>query len=693
MATRVKRSAITAVALAVLAGPAQGSVLLAHMATGVASPAPEPERISGFGQLVAPVGDIDGDLVGDVLISNPHQSVGGAADVGRAWIFSGRTRAVLRTLDLPDALQPGETGAFFGLGGTGLGDVNADGVADVAVSAPGLDVFVGPGSACGTPERRVPFEPNGCDENQGRVYVFSGADGALLRRIDYPSAQADPASFVSDAADFGRVLIGAGDLGGDATPDLVVTAPEENLPDPLAPDGIDHESGAAYAIDGALGTVLWRAVNPEPHPGTGARFGLGLAGPGDVNGDGADDLLLGTPFYPVFNSGQATAGRAYLLDGRTGATVLTLRHPDPVSPDSVASLFGFMSGQRGAPGDVDADGVGDLFVPAPRQVVSTVRQGRGYVFSGRTGLLLRTVDPPTPQAGGDFAFSYAPAGDLDGDGRPDLLVGQLADDQPPAVICGGAYVLGGADGALLERLEQPLRATGGGDWVGAPGDLNGDGAPDYVTGSTLADVGADANAGSALVHLSSAAALAPAGPPDGCVAAGAATSPPPPPTAPPAAPQVPPAAAARPRVPAFKGCPARSVSVIRGGAADDDLRGTPRGDRILAGGGDDDVDGRGGDDCLGLGPGHDRARGGAGDDLIVGGQGPDRLSGGAGRDRIDGGPASDRLSGGPGDDLLKARDGRRDDIVCGPGRDRVLADRLDRVAPDCEHVLRRRPRG
>jgi Ca2+-binding RTX toxin-like protein len=78
----------------------------------------------------------------------------------------------------------------------------------------------------------------------------------------------------------------------------------------------------------------------------------------------------------------------------------------------------------------------------------------------------------------------------------------------------------------------------------------------------------------------------------------------------------------------------------------------------------------------------------AGDDVLRGRSGDDRLRGGRGADLLDGGPGLDLADAGAGDDVVRARDGRPDRVVCGPGRDRVVADRTDRLAPGCELVRR-----
>lgn len=188
-------------------------------------------------------------------------------------------------------------------------------------------------------------------------------------------------------------------------------------------------------------------------------------------------------------------------------------------------------------------------------------------------------------------------------------------------------------------------------------------------------------------------------------------------------------------VPAFPACPATAANVIRGSAAENAIVGSPRADRIFAGGGDDLVKALAGNDCVDLGDGADRGEGGPGADLMrgeagddrvegssgadriaggsgadrveggsgndrlsgnagrdrmAGGSGRDRISGNSGRDRLSGGSGADRISGGSGADRISARDGRRDRIACGRGGDVVTVDRIDRVARDCERVVRRK---
>ena len=128
--------------------------------------------------------------------------------------------------------------------------------------------------------------------------------------------------------------------------------------------------------------------------------------------------------------------------------------------------------------------------------------------------------------------------------------------------------------------------------------------------------------------------------------------------------------------------PARSRDLIIGLAGNDKLEAGDRRDVIRGNRGNDAIDG---------GAGSDRIRGGLGDDRLAGGDGPDKILGGPGADGINGQAGHDRIKAGRGADLIIANDGVRDWISCGPGKDRVKADRRDRVSRDCERVVRVSP--
>jgi dipeptidyl aminopeptidase/acylaminoacyl peptidase len=126
---------------------------------------------------------------------------------------------------------------------------------------------------------------------------------------------------------------------------------------------------------------------------------------------------------------------------------------------------------------------------------------------------------------------------------------------------------------------------------------------------------------------------------------------------------------------------------FNGSPRSDVLRGSPFLDYLYGGNGADHLYGLAGADLLDGGPGNDRLDGGPGPDRIGGAQGDDTIVGGDGNDRISGGRGSDHISAGKGDDFVESMaDGRRDVISCGGGRDTVVAERLDRIAPDCERI-------
>jgi hypothetical protein len=126
---------------------------------------------------------------------------------------------------------------------------------------------------------------------------------------------------------------------------------------------------------------------------------------------------------------------------------------------------------------------------------------------------------------------------------------------------------------------------------------------------------------------------------------------------------------------------------ISGGHGDDRIFGGQGDDFISGGPGDDRISGGQGNDRISGGPGDDRISGGPGDDRISGGRGDDFIFGGRGDDFISGGRGDDFISGGPGNDTIHARDGHRDAVDCGPGRDVAFVDPVDLVR-GCERVVR-----
>ena len=222
--------------------------------------------------------------------------------------------------------------------------------------------------------------------------------------------------------------------------------------------------------------------------GAGDYFGLAVAVAGDVNLDGVPDVLVGAPqLHPGF------PGPGYLrvLSGSDGSTLLT------VSGDSVQDLFA----RAVAPaGDVDLDGWPDLLVGAPGDDDNGAQCGSVRVISGRDGSVLLDVDGAA--AGDVLGTSVAGLGDVDGDGVPDFAAGA------PQLASAGGYVrvLSGAGGATLALHALGAPGDRFGSAIAAAGDVDLDGKLDLIVGAPLEDIGGT-NAGSARVISSAGGAV------------------------------------------------------------------------------------------------------------------------------------------------------------------------------------------
>jgi hypothetical protein len=261
------------------------------------------------------------------------------------------------------------------------GDVNADGHADLLVGAQFADV-------------------NGTDA--GRAYVFSGADGSVLRAYD-GSAAGDlfgtAADWVADLDDDGYVdhVIGARDAG-------------------------KWNDGGVWVFSGRTGSLLWQFRGPKQGAELGSFFVAGLA---DLTGDGVPDVYAGD--YAASTNGSLS-GEAYLFSGADGTVERTW------SGDSAKDGLG--PGREA--GDVDGDGVSDLVIGSYSSRDAVSNGGKFQVFSGADGSTLGTVLGTTP--GYQLGFDAVGIGDVDGDGTPDLLVS--ASSGATAYVVSGASVVG-----------------------------------------------------------------------------------------------------------------------------------------------------------------------------------------------------------------------------------------------------------
>ena len=434
----------------------------------------------------------------------------------------------------------------------------------------------------------------------------------------------------------GSSVASAGDVNGDGFDDVIIGT---RYSDPFS-DG----SGAAYVVfgsdqpfsadidlsslDGSNGFRITGEYADD-------RLGRWVASAGDVNGDGLDDLIFGVPYadpngyntgatYVVFGSDQGFAASLSVsaLDGSNGFRIDGVNTYD-FSGRSVASA-----------GDVDGDGIDDLIVSAPNADANGYDSGASYVVFGRNTGFTASIDLSTlngvngfkisGEAADDISgLSVASAGDVNGDGFDDLIIGAPG-AVPNGHRSGATYVVFGKSTGFTANIDlSTLDGTNGfkingvaaydrsGRWVASAGDVNGDRIDDLIIGAYSARPNGSYSGASYVIFGQA------------------------------------------------------SIMVESGTAADDTYTG---------GMGDDQLSGLGGADVLTGGGGDDLLDGGDAKDLLYGGDGSDDLVGGAGGDLLDGGAGVDTMRGGLGDDTYVVDDAA--DVVTelpGEGIDRVRA--------------------
>ena len=372
----------------------------------------------------------------------------------------------------------GETkGDQFSWIARGIGDVDGDRVSDIVTSAP-------------------TFGASGQPTGRGKVYVYSGRSGKLVwERIGEPGEN------------LGTGLEGAGDVDGDAVPDVIAGAPG---------------SGRAYVYSGRDGKTLLTLTGTSQE-----SYGSSTAGAGDQNGDGHADVIVGAPGSNATGQG---AGRAYVLSGKDGTVLATLDgrqagdafgsivagnkrgRQTPVlvgapgggtddrgsvsvftrltslptrviDADSTGAALGAMF--TSLVGDVDGDKVPDVFASDFANAAKGASTGRAYVQSGADGRRLYTLTGEN--AGDGFGIGSAEAGDVNRDGFDDLVIGAW---QYSAVAASGGkiYLYSGKDGSLIRQITGRIPGeTLGFDATGV-GDIDGDGIGDLLVTSSWSNI-------------------------------------------------------------------------------------------------------------------------------------------------------------------------------------------------------------
>ncbi len=436
-----------------------------------------------YGSSVATAGDVNGDGYSDIIVGAPgfnNDEIQG----GRVAIYHGSASRVGENCEWSNGT--GQQGSWYGSSVGTAGDVNGDGYADVIVGAHGYD---------------------GGQSNEGRVFVYQGGVSGL-GIIPVWHAEADQAN-----AQFGISAHTAGDVNGDGYTDVVVGAYWYDVDSTTNAGSAFIWYGSADGL-GANGTPVNADVVIQTTQ-QGAWLGWSVGSAGDVNGDGYDDVLAGAPRYDQEGNDD---GVVFLRLGAPADETIT---PAIIGLGQANAYFGTSAGTAG---DVNGDNYADIIIGAPGYDNGETNEGGAFVYYGSaTGP--KTVPDWTAesnQANAQLGNSVGTAGDVNGDGYADIIIGAYLYDflggTFGGVDVGSAYIwYGGPPPLGLGPNGTPdnddvwagtLNPNSWCGWsVGTAGDVNGDGYADVIVGAPNEGI-SDDKEGCAYVYMGSSEGLA-----------------------------------------------------------------------------------------------------------------------------------------------------------------------------------------
>jgi hypothetical protein len=491
-------AALSAVALGVLPQE-QGTVDLLTQANVTLSGAAATD-VSGYS--VAPAGDVNGDGLADLIVGAPYADPSSSRDAaGSSYVIYGK--ASPSDVDLASLGSSGfridgvATDDQAGTSVASAGDINGDGFADLIVGAPFAD-----------PSTRT---------DGGRSYVIYGR--AAGSNLDLRSPGSAVRIVGAAARDHSGVSVAsAGDVNGDGWTDLVVGAPDA---DPFS----RTDAGSSYVIYGSasLADVDLRSLGVRGFRIDGAAAedssGRSVAPAGDINGDGYAEVIVGAPSADP--PSRTNAGSSYVIYGKASPSNVDLALPLGSNGFRIeGAAAGDQSGSSVASaGDINGDGRTDVIVGAPwADPFSRTSAGSSYVLYGTASP--SDVDLASPLGSSGFRIdgaadstfsgdSVAAAGDINVDGRADVIVGAPLSDPSSRTNAGSSYVVYGTaspsnvDLASLGfsgfRIDGAAAGDSSGDSVAPAGDINGDGRADVIVGASGASPFSRTGAGSSYV--------------------------------------------------------------------------------------------------------------------------------------------------------------------------------------------------
>ncbi|MDY6877293.1 MAG: integrin alpha [Chloroflexota bacterium] len=420
-----------------------------------------------FGTAVSTAGDVDGDGYHDIIVGAPdYDDV--QTDEGAAFVYHGSLAGITGPADW--TATGGQESAHFGAAVSTAGDVDGNGYADIIVGAPDHD---------------------GDRTDEGTAFVYRGSLTGLDASPVW-SAEGD-----QENAHFGTAVSTAGDVNGDGYADAIVGAPGYG----------GDQTGAAYVYHGSstgltTGSADWTATGDQAD----AHFGTAVSTAGDVNSDGYADIIVGAPDYDDVQTDEGAAFVYY--GGPTGLATAPTWSAHPT--DQANARFGTAVSTAG---DVNGDGHSDLAIGASGYDHEQTDEGGAFVYhGGPSGLAAApTWSDTSNQASALLGQSVSTAGDVNGDGYADILVGAPRYDHGQSEEGVAFLYLGRPDGPATDPVwmgESDQEWAWFGYAVAAAGDVNNDGYGDVIVGAPRYD-GVQMDEGAAYVYHGSSTGLTP----------------------------------------------------------------------------------------------------------------------------------------------------------------------------------------
>jgi len=445
------------------------------------------------GRSVSSAGDVNGDGFADLIIGANEASPNNISYAGASYVVFGKADGLLANFNLSSLTATGANGSTgFRISGatasdssgfsvSNAGDINGDGFADLVIGAYGVNV--------------------GSNADAGAAYVVFGKATSFGTNLNLPTLNGTNGFKLAGvaAADHAGISVSsAGDVNGDGFADLIVGAHQADI------TGVNTNDGVAYVLLGKAGGFAASIPLDSLVGATGFQIrgaaagdnaGISVSSAGDVNGDGLDDLIVGA------TGANAAAGAAYVIFGKTtftGAINLQI----PLDGSNGFKLSGATAGDTSgvsvsSAGDVNGDGYADLIVGANAADPNGADSGATYIVLGGAGgfgingnFNLSTINGTngfrlTGAAAGDLSgVAVSSAGDINGDGFDDLIVGASSAD-PNGADSGASYVIFGSNFAGATILTGSATGTTAADiFVGGAGNdtLTGGGGADAFQG-------------------------------------------------------------------------------------------------------------------------------------------------------------------------------------------------------------------